>query len=211
MNEWSNDTTNCYYYNTLRTNAGVLLKIHSQSSQYLTRLLIPIFIPNFRKVECVVVYVNVCLGICLYGRKITWSHVKIFRYFCPLVTIYIQVLCINRVFLFFSLSFFPFHDFWHDILRPIHKKGAKIVAYSERTQERNESRQVQLIREYGFNPRSKVQVEDGALLPRKFEPFPDNMYGRPLEEIDQFIYEEVSRTVLNLFLILLMWPNLMRI
>lgn len=69
---------------------------------------------------------------------------------------------------------------------------AKVVAYSEKSQERNESRQVQLIREYGFNPRSKVQVEDGALLPRKFEPFPNNMYGRPLEEIDQFIYEEVS-------------------
>lgn len=72
---------------------------------------------------------------------------------------------------------------------------AKVVAYSEKSQERNESRQVQLIREYGFNPRSKVQVEDGALLPRKFEPFPDNMYGKPLEEIDQFIYEEVSKNL----------------
>lgn len=48
------------------------------------------------------------------------------------------------------------------------------------------------MREYGFHPRTKASVEDGALLPRKFEPFPQNMYGKPLEEIDSFIYEEVS-------------------
>jgi voltage-gated cation channel len=67
-----------------------------------------------------------------------------------------------------------------------------VVAYTEKSQEKQESRHTQLIREYGFHPRSKVQVEDGSLLPRKFEPFPENMYGRPLEEIDSFIYEEVS-------------------
>uniref|UniRef100_A0A336LX33 Multifunctional fusion protein n=1 Tax=Culicoides sonorensis TaxID=179676 RepID=A0A336LX33_CULSO len=82
---------------------------------------------------------------------------------------------------------------------PCDGNAAKIVAYSERSQERNESRQIQLIREYGFNPRSKVQVEDGALLPRKFEPFPNNMYGRPLEEIDQFIYEETFCVVSKRF------------
>jgi hypothetical protein len=38
-------------------------------------------------------------------------------------------------------------------------------------------------------------VVDGAVLPRKFEPFPEEMYGRPLEEIDNFIYEEVSKQV----------------
>lgn len=51
-----------------------------------------------------------------------------------------------------------------------------------------------MVREYGFNPRSKVSVEDGAMLPKKFEPFPEHMYGKPLEEIDNFIYEEVSPT-----------------
>ncbi len=50
-----------------------------------------------------------------------------------------------------------------------------------------------MVREYGFHPRTKASVEDGALLPRKYEPFPQNMYGKPLEEIDSFIYEEVSR------------------
>uniref|UniRef100_A0AAG5D3G5 Uncharacterized protein n=1 Tax=Anopheles atroparvus TaxID=41427 RepID=A0AAG5D3G5_ANOAO len=67
----------------------------------------------------------------------------------------------------------------------------QVVAYTEKSQDKHESRHIQLVREYGFHPRSKVQVEDGALLPRKFEPFPDDMYGRPLEEIDNFIYEEM--------------------
>lgn len=53
-----------------------------------------------------------------------------------------------------------------------------------------------MVREYGFNPRSKVSVEDGAVLPRKFEPFPADMYGKPLEEIDNFIYEEVSGSLI---------------
>lgn len=73
----------------------------------------------------------------------------------------------------------------------------QVVEYTEKSQEKQESRHVQLVREYGFHPRSKVQVVDGSLLPRKFEPFPSNMYGRPLEEIDQFIYEEVSTNSLR--------------
>lgn len=68
----------------------------------------------------------------------------------------------------------------------------QVVAYTERSQIKHENRHIQLVREYGFHPRTKASVEDGALLPRKFEPFPQNMYGRPLEEIDTFIYEEVS-------------------
>uniref|UniRef100_A0A1B0FV40 Uncharacterized protein n=2 Tax=Lutzomyia longipalpis TaxID=7200 RepID=A0A1B0FV40_LUTLO len=70
----------------------------------------------------------------------------------------------------------------------------QVVAYTEKSQDKHESRHIQLVREYGFHPRSKVSVEDGAVLPKKFEPFPENMYGRPLEEIDNFIYEEVSRS-----------------
>ena len=71
----------------------------------------------------------------------------------------------------------------------------QVVEYTEKSQDKHESRHVQLVREYGFHPRSKVQVVDGAVLPRKFEPFPEEMYGRPLEEIDTFIYEEVSKQV----------------
>lgn len=68
----------------------------------------------------------------------------------------------------------------------------QVVEYTERSQDKHESRHIQMVREYGFNPRSKVSVEDGAMLPKKFEPFPADMYGKPLEEIDNFIYEEVS-------------------
>lgn len=70
----------------------------------------------------------------------------------------------------------------------------QVVEYTEKSQDKHESRHIQMVREYGFNPRSKVSVEDGAVLPRKFEPFPADMYGKPLEEIDNFIYEEVSPT-----------------
>ncbi|XP_035910397.1 sodium channel protein 60E isoform X5 [Anopheles stephensi] len=75
----------------------------------------------------------------------------------------------------------------------------QVVAYTEKSQDKHESRHIQLVREYGFHPRSKVQVEDGALLPRKFEPFPNDMYGRPLEEIDNFIYEETFCVVSKRF------------
>ena len=36
-------------------------------------------------------------------------------------------------------------------------------------------------------------AEDGAELPAKFEPFPPDLLGRPVEEIDQFVYEKVSK------------------
>lgn len=67
----------------------------------------------------------------------------------------------------------------------------QVVAYTEKSQVKHENRHIQLVREYGFHPRTKASVTDGSVLPRKFEPFPENMYGRPLEEIDTFIYEEV--------------------
>ena len=67
----------------------------------------------------------------------------------------------------------------------------RVVEYTQKSQIKHENRHIQLVREYGFHPRQKVTVEDGDVLPRKFEPFPETMYGRPLEEIDTFIYEEV--------------------
>lgn len=59
--------------------------------------------------------------------------------------------------------------------------------------ERLEKKSVQLVRDYGFQPRRKVSVEDGSILPDKFEPFPRKLYGKPLEEIDNFIYDEVRQ------------------
>ncbi|KAK2588664.1 hypothetical protein KPH14_001565 [Odynerus spinipes] len=73
-------------------------------------------------------------------------------------------------------------------------KGAKqtVKPFTKESLDRLENRTVQLVRDYGFQPKRKMSVEDGAVLPMKFEPFPTELYGRPLEEIDNFIYDEVS-------------------
>ena len=42
-------------------------------------------------------------------------------------------------------------------------------------------------------------AEDGAELPAKFEPFPPDLLGRPVEEIDQFVYEKVSKKNINTY------------
>jgi hypothetical protein len=55
-----------------------------------------------------------------------------------------------------------------------------------------EHKTVQLVKDYGYQPRRKLSVQDGSVLPGKFEPFPSRLYGRPLEEIDNLIYDEVS-------------------
>ncbi|XP_017866410.1 PREDICTED: sodium channel protein 60E isoform X4 [Drosophila arizonae] len=75
----------------------------------------------------------------------------------------------------------------------------QVVAYTQKSQVKHENRHIQLVREYGFHPRTKASVEDGDVLPRKFEPFPEDMYGKPLEEIDTFIYEETFCVVSKRF------------
>lgn len=69
-----------------------------------------------------------------------------------------------------------------------------VKPFTKKSAGKSEKRTVQLVRDYGFQPKRKRSVEDGAVLPNKFEPFPNNLYGRPLEEIDSFIYDEVSLT-----------------
>ncbi|KAL2725196.1 sodium channel protein 60E isoform X1 [Vespula squamosa] len=71
-------------------------------------------------------------------------------------------------------------------------KGGKqtVKPFTKESLDRLENRTVQLVRDYGFQPKRKMSVEDGAVLPMKFEPFPTELYGRPLEEIDNFIYDE---------------------
>ncbi|XP_059488703.1 sodium channel protein 60E-like isoform X4 [Neocloeon triangulifer] len=73
----------------------------------------------------------------------------------------------------------------------------QVKPFTRESLERLESKTVQLVREYGFQPRRKVSVEDGSVLPYKFEPFPSNLYGRPLEEIDNFIYDEEPQNESN--------------
>lgn len=67
-----------------------------------------------------------------------------------------------------------------------------VKLFTKESLDRLENRTVQLVRDYGFQPKRRMSVEDGAVLPNKFEPFPTELYGRPLEEIDNFIYDEVS-------------------
>ncbi|XP_054090096.1 sodium channel protein 60E [Zeugodacus cucurbitae] len=88
-----------------------------------------------------------------------------------------------------------------DQTTPNDDKVAKhqVVAYTQKSQIKHENRHIQLVREYGFHPRTKATVEDGDVLPKKFEPFPENMYGKPLEEIDNFIYEETFCVVSKRF------------
>ena len=49
-----------------------------------------------------------------------------------------------------------------------------------------------LNRDYGFLPKRAPNLVDGAQLPAKFEPFPADLLGKPIEELDQYVYEKVS-------------------
>ena len=49
-----------------------------------------------------------------------------------------------------------------------------------------------LIRDYGFLPKRSPNLQDGAQLPAKYEPFPTELLGKPVEELDQYVYEKVG-------------------
>ncbi|XP_078044251.1 sodium channel protein 60E isoform X2 [Augochlora pura] len=74
-----------------------------------------------------------------------------------------------------------------------------VKLFTKESLDRLENRTVQLVRDYGFQPKRRMSVEDGAVLPNKFEPFPTELYGRPLEEIDNFIYDETFCVVSKRF------------
>lgn len=76
------------------------------------------------------------------------------------------------------------------------KSKTQVKPFTKESLERLQRKTIQLVREYGFQPKRKLSVEDGSRLPSKFEPFPKKLYGRPLEEIDNFIYDEVRFTYL---------------
>ena len=50
-----------------------------------------------------------------------------------------------------------------------------------------------LIRDYGFLPRRAPTLIDGGQLPAKYEPFPADLIGKPVEELDQYVYEKVRQ------------------
>ncbi|CAH1186251.1 unnamed protein product [Phyllotreta striolata] len=88
-----------------------------------------------------------------------------------------------------------------DPLRPAAPARSKtqVRPFTKESLEKLQKKTVQLVREYGFQPRRKLSVEDGSRLPAKFEPFPPKLYGRPLEEIDNFIYDETFCVVSKRF------------
>lgn len=77
------------------------------------------------------------------------------------------------------------------IKTPTGNNKQTVKLFTKESLDRLENRTVQLVRDYGFQPKRRMSVEDGAVLPNKYEPFPTELYGRPLEEIDNFIYDEV--------------------
>ena len=52
-----------------------------------------------------------------------------------------------------------------------------------------------LIRDYGFLPKRAPNLADGAQLPAKYEPFPIELLGKPVEELDQYVYEKVRQAL----------------
>ncbi|XP_075215259.1 na channel protein 60E [Lycorma delicatula] len=75
----------------------------------------------------------------------------------------------------------------------------QVKPFTKESLDKLESKTIQLVRDYGFQPRRKLSVEDGSVLPIKFEPFPSRLYGKPLEEIDNFIYDETFCVVSKRF------------
>ena len=69
----------------------------------------------------------------------------------------------------------------------------EIRAFTKESLEKINLRTANLIRDYGFLPKRSAHIEDGAQLPMKFDPFPPDLLGKPIEELDQFVYEKVFR------------------
>lgn len=84
-------------------------------------------------------------------------------------------------------------------LKPKAKIQPEIRQFTKESLEKINLRTSNLIRDYGFLPKRAPQLEDGCELPVKFEPFPPNLLGRPVEEIDQYIYEKTFCVVSRRF------------
>ena len=76
--------------------------------------------------------------------------------------------------------------------KPKPKMVIEIRAFTKESLEKINLRTANLIRDYGFLPKRSPHIEDGAELPLKFHPFPPELLGKPVEELDQFVYEKVK-------------------
>ena len=73
------------------------------------------------------------------------------------------------------------------------KMLTEVRPFTKESLEKINLRTSNLIRDYGFLPKRKPNLMDGAELPAKYEPFQPDYLGRPIEEIDQYVYEKVRR------------------
>ena len=72
----------------------------------------------------------------------------------------------------------------------------EVCPFTRESLEKINLRTSNLIRDYGFLPRRAPSILDGGQLPSKFEPFPPDLIGKPVEEIDQYVYDKVRKFVL---------------
>ena len=74
---------------------------------------------------------------------------------------------------------------------PKPKMSFEVKPFTTESLEKINLRTSNLIRDYGYLPKRKPNLMDGAELPAKYEPFPPELLGKPVEEIDQYVYEKV--------------------
>ncbi|TRY67631.1 hypothetical protein TCAL_14684 [Tigriopus californicus] len=70
----------------------------------------------------------------------------------------------------------------------------EVKSFTRESLEKINLRTSNLIRDYGFLPKRSPNLQDGAQLPAKYEPFPAELLGKPVEELDQYVYEKVRAT-----------------
>lgn len=68
----------------------------------------------------------------------------------------------------------------------------EVRPFTKESLEKINIRTSNLIRDYGFLPKRSPNLQDGAQLPAKYEPFPKELLGKPVEELDQYVYEKVG-------------------
>ena len=77
------------------------------------------------------------------------------------------------------------------------KMLTEVRPFTKESLEKINLRTSNLIRDYGFLPKRKPNLMDGVELPAKYEPFEPDLLGRPIEEIDQYVYEKVRELSLS--------------
>ena len=73
------------------------------------------------------------------------------------------------------------------------KISHEVHPFTRESLEKINLRTKNLIRDYGFLPRRAPSLQDGAQLPAKYEPFPTELIGKPVEELDQYVYDKVRQ------------------